>query len=143
MTTGYVADDSHITKIKKTLQNIEPLARRQATLYDLLDVLSLHKFKEFLAEAGLLELLKQPSPLTLIAPINEAFDALNPLVLRELQGEKRLQRIQTLARAHIITGPSLFRESVNAFAIEPNYDMNGNAFDLDVTIATNAKGYAS
>src|SRR5581483_9664607 len=106
------------------------------TLYDLLGMLSLHSFQEYLQEAGLLELLKHPSEITVIAPIDEAFNAIPSLISFD---DGSAQALQTLMRTHIVLNPSLFREPIGNSAVEGNYDMNGNQLALDVTITPNSE----
>jgi|GEM_PF-2791870 len=134
-----------IDEIKERFQHLTASRpAKQLTLYDLLEPLSLNTFKKLLTDAGLVDLLKQRSKITVIAPIDEAFETMSPHVRVELDGERGLERLQTLARGHIITYSSLFKnplfdcidiarlqESPNTPEYEPLFDMNGSVLDID------------
>jgi len=131
---------SPITGIKERFKTfMETRNPFEVTLYDLIEPLGLHKFKELLSETGLLDFLKHPSKITVIAPIDEAFDSMTPWVEAQLNGKEKVIRRQTLARGHIITYSSLFHnpllETTDSTAFhqgafrpdfEANYDLNGN-----------------
>jgi len=109
---------------------ISGLLNTAVTLYDALEIFSLHRFKELLTEAGFVDLLKQRSPITVIAPIDEAFHRIHPLMESELRSSHRSERIQTLARAHLVPFRSLLDAGAMEAAVEPRYDMNGDKIEL-------------
>src|SRR5581483_5339724 len=111
MSSTLVTGDAHTAQLKEEYERLlQSLQRERPSLFDLVHLPSLTKFKELLAEAGLLEFLKHPAALTLIAPVNEAFENMNPSMRSELEGPNRAERIQTLARTHILTAPGLLRK---------------------------------
>src|SRR5581483_347081 len=132
MITDASVENYYITKIREQFPDFKiPPRAPTLTLYDALDALSLYRFKDLLEKTGMIDLLKQPSFLMLIAPIDAAFDVIDPLVRQELEGEYASARLNTLARTHIVPATTLFRESGES--IEPNCDMNGALLNVQVT----------
>jgi len=146
MNYSLLTDAQPMAGIKEKYDGIiQKQSATSLTLYDLLERLPLDKFRDMLGEAGVLDLLKQAGKITLLAPVNAAFESIDPLLAGELQGENRLRRIQTLARSHIIAGRTLFRRSDGYAApnpspiphesvLEGNSDFNGDEIQLNVDV---------
>jgi len=85
--------------------------------------------------------------LTLIAPIDEAFTTMSPLIATELHSDKRGERLNTLLRSHIIPssltrifdlpdGESLLK--IREERLRALMDMNGDVVTLDSEIGRRA-----
>src|SRR5581483_7412878 len=130
--------DSVLIQGKEKLQQARDSGKSAITLYEALEIFSLGKFKDLLTESGWIDMLKQRSNITVIAPINEAFGRINPLVAAELSSAKGLERAQTLARAHIIPKAKLVGTPVSELGFESTYDLNGDVVDLRLEVRRDA-----
>jgi len=132
MGSGLSIDDPRVAKLKEEYTSIIGEASSQSiTLSDVLEMPYVRKFKEMLDEAGLLKSLKEPGKRMLIAPINDAFDDLDP-VLSDALNRNRSRAITTIAQSHIITAPALVQ--AKEWSIETVHDMNGDEVDLKIGI---------
>src|SRR5581483_10826278 len=135
---GYKAADI-ITQGKEAFQKRlstaypHPGNGEPATMYELLEMFSLNKFRDLLAETGYSELLKDRSVLTVFAPVDEAFDRIDPRVKAELTGRNALERKRALIRSHLVTRSHFFGRVISEGLFEATYDMNGEdiKFDFD------------
>src|SRR5581483_9529856 len=130
--------DSVLIQGKEKLQQAKDSGKSPITLYDALEIFSLSKFKDFLTESGWIDMLKQRSNITVIAPVNEAFGRIDPLVAAELASAKRMERMQTLARSHIIPASKLVGKPVSELGFEPTLDLNGDIVNLYMEVRRNA-----
>ncbi|MEM9380753.1 MAG: fasciclin domain-containing protein [Planctomycetota bacterium] len=74
------------------------------TIGELLDVNGLTTLKAALAQAGMLEGLDDPGPITLVAPTDAAFAALDPAVLAALLDPANAAQLADLLDYHVLPG---------------------------------------
>jgi len=132
MTVSTAVDAALIEGNEKLQRAKESGEVNTVTLYDALDIFSLKKFKDMLTETSLVDLLKHRSPLIIIAPVDEAFERLDPLVAAELNSTKRSERLATLARSHIVPAPRLLGTPSDKVTLTGLiYDLNSDVLRLD------------
>src|SRR5581483_9202056 len=156
MTTSLVSsDESILGKFREEYETLRLSETNRSSkkkskgllMSQVLNIPSLSKFRDFLHKANLWDFVDRPSltRITLIAPLNEAFEAMESLIPQDLSNENRADLIRALARAHIVAAPSLFRtpnessarvlpksDSYGRRMVDFNYDLNGREVEVDL-----------